>query len=161
MGPGVDQLVWQLDLSGIGGRLEDRLLELPLDRVLIGLTEPLGDVVAQLGERVEAASLEGELVVEVGQALLAHLLDRRLEGRLLAGQLLGPVLVREVDFQLAVLARRRPEQLVLEARDEPARAELDRLAAALAALERLVVEEAGVVEHHEVAVLRLALNRLE
>ncbi len=39
------------------------------------LAEPLGDVGAQLLERVELGGLGGEVVVELGQDLLPHLLD--------------------------------------------------------------------------------------
>src|SRR5207237_9957725 len=108
-----------------------------------------------------AARLESELVVELGQALLADLFDDRRERGVLAGELLGAVVVRELDMELALLARLRTHELLLEARDQPPCPQLDRLAASLAALEGDTVDRAGVVEHEEVARLRAALDRLE
>src|SRR4051812_2313618 len=107
------------------------------------------------------ARLQRELAVELRHALLAHFLDDCIEARLLAGELLGTVVVGELHVERALLAGLRTDQLVFEARDQPARAELNRLAAALAALERLVIDVARVVEHQEVAALCLALDRLE
>ena len=49
----------------------------------------LGDVVAELVERVELGGLGGEVVVELRQLLLADLLDRDLELARLAGDLLA------------------------------------------------------------------------
>src|SRR4051812_23611767 len=161
MGLAVDHVVRDVDLRLRDDRVERGLAELVAHPALVELADPARDVLAQLVERVEAAGLQRELVVELGHALLADLLDVRLEAGGLAGQLLGAVVVGEADLEGAVLARLRADELVLEARDQPAGAELDRLAAALAALERLIVDVAGVVEHYEVAVLRLALDRLE
>src|SRR5436190_5256715 len=72
-------------------------------------------------------------------------------------------LVRNVELhlELALLPRLRAQQLVFEARDETTGAQLDGLAAPLAALERLAVDVARVVEDEEIAVLRRALDRLE
>ena len=72
------------------------------------LGEALADVLAQLVERVEAG-LGGEVVVELGQLLGLDLLDRDGELGLLAGELLGAVVVGEGDLDRALLAgRRRP-----------------------------------------------------
>ncbi len=87
VGARVDELVGHLDLGLGDGGVEHRLLELALDRALLGLAQPRGDVLAQLGERVEAAGLGRELVVELGQPLLLDLVDGDLECRLLAGEL--------------------------------------------------------------------------
>ena len=54
-----------------------------------------------------------------------------------------------------------PDQLLLEAGDQPARPELEQLVAAVAAFERLAVDAADVVDHHVVAVLGRALHGLE
>ena len=142
------------------GGVEHGLAELGLDALLLALGEPLADVVAQLVERVEAG-LGGELVVELGQLLGLDLLDRDGELGLLAGQLLGAVVVGERDLDRALLAGDRARELLLEARDEPARAELDHLVAALAAGEGDAVERAQVVHHHEVALGGGALDRLQ
>ena len=55
----------------------------------------------------------------------------------------------------------RARQLLLEARDQPAGAELHDLPAALAALEGRPVDRPDVVHDDEVALARLALDRLE
>ena len=55
-------------------------------------------MLAKLVERVELRRLGGEVVVELGQVLLAHLLDRDREDRGLAGELLGLVIVGEGDL---------------------------------------------------------------
>src|SRR5205823_986010 len=57
--------------------------------------------------------------------------------------------------------RLRARELLLEARDQPARPELQQLVAALAALERLAVDRAHVVHDDEVAFARGLLDRLE
>ena len=96
-----------------------------------------------------------------GKALLLDLLDLDLEARLLAGQLLVAVVLGEGDLDRALLARGGSGELLLEALDQPARAELEQVAARLAALEGLVVDVAGEVDHHEVAVGGLALDGLQ
>ncbi len=65
----VNQLLGNLDLGLGDRRLEHGLLELALDRPLVGFAQPAGDVLAQLGQRVEARRLGRELVVELGQPL--------------------------------------------------------------------------------------------
>ena len=68
-----------------------------------------------------------------------------------AGEVLGAVVVGERHVDRALLARARADELLLEARDQAAAAELDELVVALAALERLAVDRALVVDHDEVA----------
>ena len=77
------------------------------------------------------------------------------------GQLLGAVVVGEGDLDRALVAGARALELVLEAGHEAAGAELDHLVAALAAGERLAVERAEEVHHHEVAAGGGAVGRLE
>src|SRR5439155_19031314 len=119
------------------------------------------EVGAQLDERVEAARLAGEVVVELGQPLLLDLLDRRREDRLLAGELLVVEVVREAHAHLALLAGGGARQLLLESLEQLSRSELQEVAARLAALERLAVDRPGEVEHHEVAFARRAFDGLE
>ena len=64
------------------------------------------DLAAQLVERVEAARLDGEVVVELRQALLLDLLDLDRERGVLAGEVLGRVVVREGDLDRALVAGR-------------------------------------------------------
>ena len=64
---------------------------------------------AQLLERVELGGVGGEVVVELGQELLPHLLDLDLEDGVFAGQVLGLIVLGEGDLDLALLAgARRP-----------------------------------------------------
>src|SRR5207244_3287776 len=58
---------------------------------------------------------------------------------------------REGYLDLAALARLGADELVLEAGNQPARAELDRHVFALAALERLAPDFAFEIHNHEVA----------
>ena len=150
-----------LDLRAGGDGVEHVALELALDVVLLVLLQARGDVLAQLGERVEAGRVGGEVVVELGQALDLDLADGDVEGRGLAGQLLGAVLVGEGDLDQALVAGPGADELLLEAGDQPARAELEQLVAALAAVERHAVELAEVVHHDVVAELGGALDGLE
>ena len=78
--------------------------EVLLDALADRLGEALGDVRAQLLERVELRGLGGEVVVELGQDLLPHLLDLDREDGVFAGELLGLVVVGEGDLDLARLA---------------------------------------------------------
>ena len=59
----VNELVGQLDLGLVDGGFQHRLLEFPLDRALVVLTQPGADVLAQLLQAVEARRLAGEFVV--------------------------------------------------------------------------------------------------
>ena len=69
------------------------------------------------------------------------------------------VFLGERDLDVALVAGGGADQLLLESRDKPARAELDQLVAALAALERLAVDRADVVDDDVVAGLRRAARR--
>src|SRR5207244_3893467 len=96
-----------------------------------------------------------------GEQLRLDVLDRGGELRVLPRQVLGAVVLGERHVERALLPRARAEQLLLEAGDEPARAEFDHLVAALAALERLAVQGAFVVDDDEVALLGGPLGGLE
>ena len=71
-----DELVRDLDARAAGGRVHRGLAELLVGAAARRPRRSATDLVAQLGERVELRGLGGEVVVEVGQLLLAHLLDR-------------------------------------------------------------------------------------
>ena len=61
--------------------------------------------------------------------------------------------VGESQLDLPLLAGGRADELLVEARQEAARAELEQLIAALRALELLAVGSPGVVDHNEVTLL--------
>ena len=103
------------------------------------------DRLLELVERFDADRL-GELVVDDEVARRLHRLDRHIEARGLAGQVLGEVVARERDVDGLLLAGLDADQLVLEARNERVRAEIDRDVGAGAAFEGLAVDLAGEVD---------------
>ncbi len=72
---GVHQLVRHVDLGRGGHGVDGGLAELALDRVLLRLAQARADVLRQLVEGVEAAGLDRQVVVQLGQPLLLDLLD--------------------------------------------------------------------------------------
>ena len=88
-------------------------------------------------------------------------LTSTVEDRVLAGELLGLVVVGEGDLDLALLAGFGAGQLLLEALDQAAAAELEQVVGGGAALERLAVEQALEVDQQRVALGGGALDRLE
>ena len=158
---GRDQLGRDVDRRVRRGGVDDVLAELALELLALDLGDLRGDLLAHLGERVEAARVGGEVVVQLGQLLLLDLLDLGLEDGLLAGEVLGAVVVGERDLDLARVTGRCALELLLEAGDQPLRAELEQISARVAALERLAVHLADEVEHHEVALPGGAVDVLE
>ena len=107
------------------------------------------------------AASEANSSSEVGQVLVLDVLDLDLELRVLAGDVLGAVVLGERRRDRAPLALDGADEALLEAGDEVARAELDELVAALAAGEGLAADGALEVDRQEVAVLRGALDRVQ
>ena len=108
-----------------GGRLDVRCVdegvgrgrpELRLGLLLDLLADALLEVRAQLGQRVELARRARELVVDRREDLLLHLLERDLDGALLA--------ICEFEFDLLGLARRHPEDPLLDLLEHAAGADL-------------------------------------
>jgi hypothetical protein len=95
----------------------------PVERVRL---QARPDVGSQRREVVEVAELVEEVVVELGQDLLAQLLDLDREVHGLAGQLGLCVVVGEGDVELGRLARLQPDEVGLEARDQALLAEDER-----------------------------------
>ena len=125
------------------------------------LADFLADVGAQLLEGVELGGVGGELVVELGQDFLPHLFHLDREDRVFAGQVLGLVVLGEGDLDLDLVAGLGAGQLLLEALDQRARAELQQVVLGLAALEGAAVERALEVDQQRVALGGRALDRLE
>lgn len=86
-------------------------------------------------QRVEFGNVLDKFVVHLRQLGALDLVQHNLEHRFLAGQLLGAVILGEGDGYVERLAGLVPDELLLKARDEAARAELERELFALAALE--------------------------
>ena len=133
----VDQVVRDLQLGLTRRGVDHGLAKLDVYRLLLDLADALPELSLQLVERVVTAGLEGELVVELGQALLLDLLDLDREGGLLPSKVLSLVLLREGHLDLALLAALGAAELLFEAGDQAARAELEQVSPRLAALERL------------------------
>ena len=106
-----DKLFRQIDLCQIGGGVDRSDPEILLDPRVDDLGEFLADVRPQLLERVELRCLGGEIVVELGQDFLPDLFDVNLEDRVLAGELLGLIVVGEADLDLPRLARAHTDEL--------------------------------------------------
>ncbi len=151
VGAGVNELLGQVDrrvcrcgVDGGGAKvIVGALLERGADAV--------ADLVAQLLERVELRRICGEIVVEIGELLLPHLLDRDREGRHLAGEPLGAVIVGKVHLDGHLVPRGGAGERLVELRQEGLGAQLDRQVGGLRALERLPVHRARVVDHEDVA----------
>ena len=84
-----------------------------------------------------AARLLRQVVVELRQALLLDLLHLHGERGRLPGELLCGVVLRKGELDLRSSPADPPDELLLEARDQPTGAKLEHEAAALAALEGL------------------------
>ena len=140
-GPRVDELVGHLDLGVRDGGVERGLAELGLDRALLGLARAARGCrrAARRACRSRRPRRRSRRRARAGRLRL-DLLDRDGELGLLAGEVLGAVVVGEGDVDRALLAGAGALELLLEAGHEPAGAELDQLVAALAALERLAVD---------------------
>ena len=111
------------------------------------------DVGAVLGEGVELGDVLGEVVIQLGQLDVGDGLQGDLEGSGLTGQLSGVVLLGEGDVHVELLTDLVADDLILEAGDEGAGAQLQVVVLALAALESDAVDEALEVDLGGVAVL--------
>ena len=96
----------------------------------------------------------GEVVVTLGQELLAQVEQLDLEVRELAAQLLDPVVLGEGDVEALRLADLEADQLLLPAGDHPVLADDDRQPIGAAALERLAVDGADELHAGDVALRR-------
>ena len=106
-------------------------------------------------------ALGGELVVELGEILLAHLLDGDRKARGPPGQLVGLVVVGEGHVDRALVARGGAGERRVELGQQVLRPELDHEVARLRPLERLTLDGAGVVDHDRVAGGRGAIDGRE
>ena len=104
-------------------------------------------------ERVELAVLGGEIVVEIRQHALLDLLDLRGVGDGLAAQLLAAVVVGVGDLDADGVAGTAAAQLLVEAGQQPFRAELDHVVARARRGQALAVDLSVEVDDQEVALL--------
>ena len=127
---GFDQLGRRLELVGRVERVEQLALDLLAGHPAVLALDLAAHDLAQPLQRFEAELL-GRLVVDLELAGLRDLLDLDVEGRFLAGQMRGGVVLGERDGDGLLVAGLDADQLVLEAGDEFLRAEHQRLVAAL------------------------------
>ena len=118
------------------------------------------DALLERSQRVVFGDVLGKLVVELGLDGLLDLVNPALEGRFLAGQLLGVVFGEGHDDVLLVACLHTGE-LILEAGDERAGAERQGIALGLAAVKRHTVHEALEIQNDGVAGLGLAVDGLD
>ena len=124
---------------------------------MVGL-DALADRILQLIEGVILADVLGKVVVQRGQFLVLHVVQLDLEGSVLAGQLLSLVLLGELDVDVELLAGLVADDLLLEAGDEGAGAQHQRVVLGLAALESDAINEALEVDVNGVTVLGSTLT---
>ena len=131
-------------ISASSSERQQRLLR----AALAPLGERLAHAAAQRLERLYSflAELLHEGVVEVRQAAPLQRAHADPEHRVLAAQVGGRVVLGEGDAYLPLLALLHAPEAVLEARHQPARADLDRGALGAATLEGLAVD-APLVAH--------------
>ena len=119
--------------------------------------ELLLDVGLQLLQGVELGHVLGELIVQGGDFLDLDLVDLDVEHHGLAGQL-GGVVLGEGDVDVLLLAGLHADELLLEAGDEAAGADLQIEVLALAAIEGHAVVKALEIDVGGVALLDGALH---
>ncbi len=112
-------------------------------------------------ERVELADRGRELVVELRQHPLLHVLHGDVERGRLAGDARVLVIRGQRQIDVALVARLHADQALLELGRQPAGAELDAVVGAGAVVERLAVDRALEVDDEEVALRRAALDRVQ
>ena len=115
------------------------------------------DIGLQLLQGIKLGHVLGELVIDSGQLLDLDLVDLHVEHHRLAGQL-GSIVLGEGDVDILLLTGLHADQLILEAGDEAAGADLQIKGLALAALEGHALVEALEVDVGGVALLDGALH---
>ncbi len=142
--------------TSIGQRLADLLAKRHLGPYLLHLLHALGQVGAQLVERLELARLARELVVEIGQLAFLDLFHEHTEvqrRRVLVAR------VRRVELE--DVAGLGAEQLLVELGHDRAAADLVEIVVGGEPLERLAVLRAGDVDRRVVVGGDRALDDLE
>ena len=148
------------EIAALGQLVEQPPLHVGAGKAVQLLLLLVAEQAAKLVEVFQAKRL-GEVVVGLGFAGDLHRLDGDVEHRGFALQRSGRIILGESDLHFAAVAGFGADQLVLEAGDQPARAELDRHVLALAAFEQLAADPALEIDDREVAELRgLALWRV-
>ena len=156
---GLDQLLRQLERVPLVERIEQRALDLLAARRSVSVLHLLAQRGTQRLEVLHPEPLR-ERIVERGILGRCDGLHDDVEHGLATGKVLGGVLLREGDCDLALLTGRRADELLLEARDEATLADGDVDAFGAATLERLTLHAADEVDGQPVAVGGGTLDRL-
>ena len=133
------------------GGVDRRLAELRVGAPLERRRDPRRELGPQLVEGVELGGICGELVVELGQSLLTHLLHDHVEPRILAGHLGLAVVVGKGELDGQLVAGRGAGQRLLHLCQQALGADLDHVVARGRAFEWLAVRRPFEVDHHQVA----------
>ena len=118
---------------------------------MLAVVELLTDLGAELVHRVHIAGLLGKIAVQGGQLTDADVVQLDLKDHGLAGEVADVVACREGDEDVELLAALVAEDALLEAGDHPAAAQLQSLVLGGAAVERLALQQALVVDVDDVA----------
>lgn len=159
--PGPEDVLGNPDLGVLHRGVDRGDPEVLLDPLPGGFTQLLGDVGAELLDRVELGSLGGEVVIGLGHLLHPDFLDGHLEVGVLAGQLGRPVLLGEVHVDGDLVPGLGANDLLFEVVDQLAGADLDRVVVGGAALELDPVERADEIDEDVVALLGRTVDHVE
>ncbi len=135
----------------VGGKLiEQAALHMGAGQAVQFLLELFADHALELLEILQSESL-CEFVVNHGLAGGLYFSDLDRKDRSLALEILGLVIAREGDIDIALVARLDADQSILESRDQRPRAELDRHTLSSSAIERYSADLASEIQHDEIA----------
>ena len=160
-------LLVEEDVRQVERRVRDRVVDDLVGELVARLVEgvalePLLDPGPERRQVLEVTHRSGEVVVGVGQHLLAQLPQLDLEVGHLAGERRLRVVVGERDVEPLRVADRQPDEVVLEARDQAVLADDQRHPLGRPALERDAVAGALELDDRVVALLGAAfLDRRE
>ena len=142
------------DVHGhVGGRGVDQPVGKGVDGDgLLAVVQALGDGLLH-GLEIVVVVVLGEIVVHGGQLLILDLVALDMEHHVLAGQVLGVIVLGEGQLQIPLLAGADADKLFLESGDEAAGAQHQVVALGRAAVKGDAVLGAGIVDVHGIAVL--------
>ena len=154
----LDHTVRQVEFVAVGEDIEQIAFQAgPRQTVVVPLDVGLDRVLERL--QVFGADRLGERIVDFRQLADAHFLDGNVEGRVLAGQMFGPIVLGEGNLHRLAIARFGADQLVLETWNEGVAAEVQIEIFGLTALERLPVHRAAKIDDGNVARCRFVRFR--
>ena len=154
---GLHHAVGDISLQVVHQLLQNGLLEVVLGLGGAALGQLLAQVLLKVSQSLKLRHILSELIVHRGELGLLDLLDLDLEHHSLAGQI-GHIILGEGNIQILLIAGLQTDDLILEAGDEGAGADLQAVILALAALEGLAVLEALEVDDGGVTQLDLAVH---